>query len=128
VVTFGGDPSGDGNFELRIEVFSPPYLFKGARPTVSTSPSRVRYASKHTVTASATGATLASAVIMRPGSATHSLDANQRVLKLPSAAVAGGLTVTMPTNAHLAPPGWYLLFVNDSRGRPSVGRWIHLTR
>jgi hypothetical protein len=41
--------------------------------------------------------------------------------------VAGGLDVTLPSDADLAPPGWYLLFVNDSAGRPSVGSWVHLT-
>ena len=127
VVTFGGDPATDGLFELRIEIFSPPYLFRGTRPRLTAGATEMRYGRSYKVRASATGATLASAVIMRPGSATHALDANQRVLRLTTATATGGLTVTLPTNTNLAPPGWYLLFVNDSRGRPSVGRWIHLT-
>ena len=64
---------------------------------------------------------------MRPGSATHSMDANQRVLKLTATRVTNALQVTLPTNANLAPAGWYLLFVNDSLSRPSIGRWVHLT-
>jgi hypothetical protein len=27
---------------------------------------------------------------------------------------------------NLAPPGWYLLFIVDEHGVPSVGEWIHL--
>jgi hypothetical protein len=128
VVTFGGDPSGDANFELRIESFSPPYLFKGTRPTITSHPTEVHYGTAYTVrTTVAAGSTTAAAVLMRPGSATHSVDANQRVLRLQSTAVAGGLDVTLPSDADLAPPGWYLLFVNDSAGRPSVGSWVHLT-
>ena len=127
VVTFGGDPSGDSTFEVRIEIFSPPYLFKGTRPTVESAPTEVTYGGAYLVGASASDATLTSAVLMRPGSATHSLDANQRVLQLTTTPVADGVTVTLPTNTNLAPPGWYLLFINDSRGRPSIARWIHLT-
>ena len=125
VVTFGGDPSGDANFELRVEIYSPPYLFKGARPVVASAPTEVSYGGSYNVGLS--GAGPFSAVIMRPGSATHSMDANQRVLKLSSTAATGGIRVTLPTNRNLAPPGWYLLFVNDGAGRPTIGRWVHLT-
>jgi hypothetical protein len=41
--------------------------------------------------------------------------------------VAGGVRVTMPTNANLAPPGWCMLFVNDALGRPSTARWVHVS-
>jgi hypothetical protein len=92
---------------------------------VTSAPTEVRYGSAYDLGVSGTGPF--SAVMMRPGSATHSLDANQRVLKLASAAVAGGIRVTLPTNRNLAPPGWYLLFADDNAGRPAVGRWIHLT-
>jgi hypothetical protein len=128
VVTFGGDPSGDANFELRIEVYSPPYLFKGTRPTLGSVPTELHYGDSVSVPATtASGSTPSKVVIMRPGSATHSMDANQRVLQLASTSATGGLKATLPTNPNLAPPGWYLLFVDDSLGRPSVGRWVHLT-
>lgn len=127
VVTFGGDPSSSTAFELRVEVFSPPYLFKGPRPRVTSKPTEVRYGASYTIKAAAAhGATLGSAVLMRPGSATHSMDANQRVLKLTTQAASGGIRITLPINHNLAPPGWYLLFINDSVGRPSVGQWVHL--
>ncbi|MCW2826472.1 MAG: hypothetical protein JWQ67_88 [Marmoricola sp.] len=125
VVTFGGDPPGDKNFELRIEIFSPPYLFKGARPKLTAAPTQIRYGGTYKVRAKGSGRL--SAVLMRPGSATHSLDANQRVLALATKAVKGGVRVTLPRNRNLAPPGWYLLFVNDGAHRPSVGRWVHLS-
>jgi hypothetical protein len=128
VATFGGDPSGDANFELRVEIYSPPYLFKGTRPAITAAPTEVHHGGTLPVTATAAaGATPTKVVILRPGSATHSMDANQRVLQLASTPTAGGRLATLPTNANLAPPGWYLLFVDDSLGRPSVGRWIHLT-
>jgi hypothetical protein len=125
VVTFGGDPSGDANFELRIEIFSPPYLFKGTRPKLTSAPTELTYGATYNLSAS--GSAPLSAVLMRPGSATHSLDANQRVLALTTTTATGGARVTLPSNRNLAPPGWYLLFVNDSAKRPSVGRWVHLS-
>jgi hypothetical protein len=128
VVTFGGDPSGDANFELRVEIYSPPYMFKGTRPTIDSAPTEVHYGDSFSVgSTAAAGSTPSKVVIMRPGSATHSMDANQRLLQLASTTATGGLQATLPTNANLAPPGWYLLFVDDSLGRPSVGSWIHLT-
>lgn len=127
VVTFGGDPAGDAVFNYTIEVFSPPYLFKGTRPVITAATTEMHYGHGYTLTAAATGTSLASAVLLRPGSATHSMDSSQRALKLVTSPATGGLRITVPTNPNLAPPGWYMLFVNDGLGRPSVAHWIHLT-
>lgn len=127
VVTFGGDPAGDANFNDKIEVFSPPYLFHGPRPVITSAATEMHYGSRYTVGATATGTTLASAILLRPGSATHSMDSSQRALKLATTPATGGLNLTLPTNVNLAPPGWYMLFVNDGLGRPSTARWVHLT-
>ncbi len=40
---------------------------------------------------------------------------------------AGTLDVESPSNADLAAPGWYLLFILDSNRVPSEGRWVRLT-
>jgi hypothetical protein len=37
-----------------------------------------------------------------------------------------GLTVKAPPSAGVAPPGYYMLFVLNKRGEPSVARWIKL--
>jgi len=34
----------------------------------------------------------------------------------------------VPTNPNLAPPGWYLLFLCDEDGIPSIGEWIRPDR
>ena len=34
--------------------------------------------------------------------------------------------LTSPSDPSVAPPGWYMLFVLDARGVPSVARWIQL--
>jgi galactose oxidase len=39
---------------------------------------------------------------------------------------AGGLTVTAPASAAIAPPGHYMLFLLDADGIPSVARIIRM--
>ena len=59
---------------------------------------------------------------------THGVDMNQRHVEL---SVLGrvpgkGLNVRMPASPNVAPPGWYMLFVLDAAGTPSVARWVQL--
>lgn len=127
VLTFGGDPGGPSNFVLKVEVFSPPYLFAGPRPTISSAPRAVAYGGTYTVGAAASGSTLHYATLLRPGSATHSTDSSQRSLRLSTRVVEGGVEITLPTNKNLAPPGWYFLSVLDVNGRPSVSEMVHVS-
>ena len=53
---------------------------------------------------------------------------SQRGLELAiSGVAAGSVTVDLPANANLAPPGWYLLFILDASRVPSRGRWVRVT-
>jgi hypothetical protein len=53
--------------------------------------------------------------------------AEQRLVDVPfTIGPTGGLELDVPVNRNLAPPGWYLLFLTDQRGVPSVGRWTRL--
>lgn len=126
VATFGGDYGGP-NFDLRIEIYEPDYLFKGPRPEIQDAPVEVTHGSSYPVLAAATDASLAQAVLIRPSSTTHSTDANQRSILVDFTPTPEGGIITLPQANNVAPPGWYMLFVNDSLGRPSKARWIHLT-
>jgi Domain of unknown function (DUF1929) len=65
--------------------------------------------------------------LMRPSTCTHSCDNEQRLIDVAFASGAGGsITLQMPDNPNLAPPGWYLVFALDHHGVPSVGQWLHL--
>ena len=64
--------------------------------------------------------------LVKTGSATHTVDFDQRFLPLTHTASGTQLSVTMPANANLAPPGYYMLFVFNSAGVPSVARIIKL--
>jgi hypothetical protein len=57
---------------------------------------------------------------------THSSDSNQRLVDVPFERTATGLTLTVPENSNITPPGWYMLFVVDDTGVPSVADWVHV--
>jgi hypothetical protein len=58
---------------------------------------------------------------------THSFDSSQRPVDLAIAAQGNGIvTVNVTDNPNIAPPGWYMLFIVDNAGVPSVARWVHL--
>lgn len=124
VITAGSNPMRKTE-ELRIEMFWPPYLFRGARPELELSAEVATYGDTITAT---TSAALREASLLRPGSTTHSCDNDQRLIDLPFTVTApDAITLTMPSNPALAPPGWYLVVVVDTDGVPSAGRWIRLT-
>jgi Domain of unknown function (DUF1929) len=71
---------------------------------------------------------IASACLIRNCVTTHSFDSGQRLVDCPITSQAGGaVRVTVTGNSNIAPPGWYMLFLVDQQGVPSVARWIHLT-
>ena len=120
--------SGDGAGlprELNAEIFSPPYLFRGPRPSITTAPGSVSYAQRFPL-ATPEAPRVVRVTLVRIGSVTHGFDQNQRFIELSFQRSAGGLTVTAPANGNLAPPGDYLLFIVGSTGVPSVGKILRL--
>ena len=67
--------------------------------------------------------------LIRPMAVTHSGDTSQRLVDLPiERRDVCHLHVSVTDNPNLALPGWYLLFLSDNEGVPSVGERIHLDR
>jgi hypothetical protein len=136
VVAAGGNPEGgrsvtweppDPEEEMRIEVFSPPYLFRGPRPTIGVVATEWTYGQQVAVPTPHAGA-IKWAQLVKNGVTTHSFDCGQRLVDLPIASRgAAVLNVTVTANRNVAPPGWYMLFVVDTDGVPSVAAWVHLT-
>jgi hypothetical protein len=112
--------------EVRGEIFSPPYLFRGPRPTITAAPQQVGHATAFAVdTPDAAG--IASVALLRAGAVTHSFNMDQRHVGLAiTARTATQLTVTSPPNGKVAPPGYYMLFLVDSSGVPSVSKFLRL--
>jgi hypothetical protein len=110
----------------KFQVYSPPYLFNGERPTL-TAPSVVQRGVPFDVTTSvAPKRSIAAVVLIAPGAVTHANDMHQRFIKLPIKANGAVITATVPDSAALVPPGYYMLFAVDSAGVPSVASFVHI--
>lgn len=129
VLTAGGvDPSGVPEPDQRnMEVFSPAYLSMGGRPAIATSPANIAYGASFNID-TADASRIDSVVLLRPASVTHHTDAGLRYVKLPiQSRTAAVLTVGAPGDGNIAPPGYYMLFIVDGDGVPSVANFVRIS-
>lgn len=123
--------------DLTVEIFSPPYLFRGARPFISSAPEKMFYQQQYTIS-TPNSADIKSVVLIRPSSTTHTNNMDQRHIGLPiinrmvaeqPVAPGGpsGVIVTAPPNGTVAAPGFYMLFLVNNLGIPSVAKFVHLS-
>ena len=123
-VLSAGDDGYGGSSNDTAEIYEPPYLFKGTRPTITSAPGEVGYGDTFQVNASADAT---SAVFVAPGAVTHANDMSQRVVPLTATVGSGGtMTVDAPVSPWIAPPTYYMLFVLNDAGVPSVAKFVRL--
>lgn len=111
-----------------IEIFNPPYLFNGPRPEITAAPDVVHHGGTMDIT-SPQAAEIDSVVLVRPMAVTHQTDSEQRVIPLTFTTTGTTLTVTAPNGNHphaVAPKGYYMLFIVNNLGVPSVA-WQNAT-
>jgi hypothetical protein len=113
-----------------MEIFYPPYLFQAngslaVRPTITSAPSSVNYAQSFFV-ATPNAASISKITLIRLSSVTHTFNESQRMNYLSFTQAAGGLNVTAPANGNQCPPGYYMLFLINSSGVPSVAKILYL--
>jgi Domain of unknown function (DUF1929) len=125
VAVFGSNPLTDNNFfDTHVEIYSPPYIYAGNRPSITSSPQTMKLGTSVTIKASQK---IAKVRLIRPGAYTHVTDTEARSVALPITAQANGsIRVSVPSNANLLPPDWYMLFVDNGAGTPSVAQWVHV--
>jgi hypothetical protein len=130
-----------------LEIFSPDYLFAGARPQILaiTGGNTISYSNGTTnnnfeISVDLPGstnpaATIGSVCLVSPGSVTHHFDWDQRFVHLHFAPALGSnkkLVITPPADAFIAPPGHYMLFVTTSAAAtngtkiPSIAAFVKL--
>jgi Domain of unknown function (DUF1929) len=133
VATLGSNPlfsdkqdTSPAAFEQRIEIYSPPYLFRGPRPTIAGGPQQVPLGSSATFTTS-NPADIQKIRLIHPSAATHVTDVEQRSIALAFTRTAHGVQLRIPPQSGLVPLGWYMLFVDNYKGVPSVARWVQVT-
>ncbi len=111
--------------QKNAEIFSPPYLFQGTRPAITSAPAQSGYGTSIVVQTPDAGR-IAKVALVKLGSVTHAFNQDQRYVPLSFTAGAGSLSVQTPANANLAPPGHYMLFILDTSGIPSVAAIIQI--
>jgi len=119
-----------GYLAKNAQVFSPPYLFQAdgtlaPRPTIDAAPATTFYGAAMDIS-TPNAAAIQKVALVRLGAVTHSNNMEQRYIPLAFTAGASDLTATAPANANIAPPGFYMLFVVDANGVPSVARMVTL--
>ena len=136
VVAAGGNPDKgsqadwlppDRLEEMRIEIYSPPYLFQGKRPQITSAPATIHYGDAIAIK-TPDAAAIQWVNLIRPGMTTHSFNGEQRLVDVPfHLQLPDTLNATVPAESNIAPPGWYMLFLTGKNGVPSVASWLHLS-
>ena len=121
-VLSAGDNQTPGG-KAALELFSPPYLYRGERPVILSSPATATWGSTFPV---GTSDAVARAVLIRPGAVTHTVNMDQRHVELAFTSTPTGILATAPPSPAVAPPGHYMLFLLNPEGVPSVANWIRL--
>ncbi|KAI1279043.1 WSC domain-containing protein [Xylaria sp. FL0933] len=127
VLITGSDPQ-DGKHpqEIRVEVFTPPYLYSTKpRPTFTIANKDWTYGSVVTVTLGATPTGKIQASLLGSVSSTHGNSMGARTL-FPTVTCTGKTcVVTAPPTKYICPPGWYQLYILQD-GIPAVGQYVRI--
>ncbi len=130
VITGGGGAPGPLK-QLNGEIYYPPYLFKtdgsgefAPRMQILDAPNTlIGWNQDFSIQATDN---ITRVTLVRAGAVTHTLNNEARFFDLPVSQVGSVVTVKTPLNANIAPPGFYMLFVWDASGVPSVAKMIQI--
>jgi FtsP/CotA-like multicopper oxidase with cupredoxin domain len=127
-VLMGGDQPGQwkSGETTQHERYYPSY-FSLARPLINAAPAAVNYGAQFAVQ-TPSPASIAEAVLIRPGAVTHGFNMSQRLIECAIVGVTPAeVRLQAPPDGNVAPPGHYLLFILTAAQAPSLGRWIRLS-
>ncbi|MFL6575505.1 MAG: galactose oxidase-like domain-containing protein [Povalibacter sp.] len=130
VMVGGGGAAPDAPVNnLHSEIYYPPYLYDApghfaSRPSITSAPDTLLAGQPFTVGVNST--TIQRVTLVKTGAVTHSFNMDQRFVELAFTASDKVLSIEMPSRATDIPPGYYLMFVINSAGRPSRGRMVRV--
>lgn len=117
------DHSAGAAAQHKAQVYFPPYLFKGPQPVIYYAPKNLIWGQTFELVTDRND--MVSVILISPAAVTHGNDMHQRAIKLPiKPRAAGGVYAAVPPSSALVPPGYYMLFVLDSKGVPSVASYV----
>jgi hypothetical protein len=125
VLSAGGGRLNPAVDQLNAQIYSPGYLFRGPRPTITSAPDTAQHNSTMNFdtpdAASITKVTLSSLA-----SVTHTADWNQHFMELSFTRNGNTLTINTPSNSKVIPEGYYMIFLVNSDGVPSQAKIVRL--
>ena len=132
VISGGGGLCGNcATNHFDAQIFRPPYFFNAdgspaTRPRIATmSATTVKVGSGITIL---TDTPITSISLVRGGSATHTVDTDQRRIPLtPKRAMGTTYSIMVPNDPGIAQPGQWMLFAMNAAGVPSLARTVLIT-
>src|SRR5262249_33985644 len=125
-ITVPGFSPNDGR-DPSFEIYSPPYVSRSDRPTITTAPLQVSPGQTFTIQ-TPQAASISKVLLMRRAATTHVIDADQRAVSLPIVSRGtGSLRVRMPADSAVVPAGPYMLFIDRTTSSgivPSVSKGV----
>jgi hypothetical protein len=126
IMTAGSNPERRVN-ELRIELFCPPYLFRGDRPKILAYPRNIFYGQEFEIETN-DAKDIKAIALMHPSVTTHCVDTEQRYVGLEFGHKnSNTLSAIVPLNRNIAPPGYYMLFIIKEQDIPSIAPFVLLS-
>lgn len=129
VLTAGGGAPGPVR-NLNGEIYYPPYLYAAdgspaSRPVITGGDNYVKPGTSFTLTV-APATTVTRVSLIRLGSTTHTFNNDQRFIELSFSQNGDQLSVNAPATSSIAPPGFYMAFILNAAGTPSVAKIIRI--
>jgi hypothetical protein len=130
VLVGGGGASDDSPVtNLHAEIYYPPYLYDASggfatRPVIDSAPDTLAPGLDFSIVVGSGNITRVT--LLQTGAPTHSINVQQRFVELPFTESSNTLFVEMHDRATDVPPGYYLLFIVNDSGVPSVGKIVRI--
>ncbi len=112
-------------YDDTYQIYSPPYLSNGTRPTITNAPATVNYGQNFVIT-TPNASSITSVALIAPTATTHANNMTQRYVPLNFTIGSGNITATAPSSGYWAPPGYYMLVIVSNTDVPSVASWVQI--
>ena len=128
VFSSAGEADNDPSLHFpNYNLFSPPYLFKGARPLITSAPEHAFYSRSINIS-TPIPSSIQKVVLLKRAAVTHGVNMDQRYVPLRFSVKKTKISAVMETNPNVLTPGYYDLFLVNYNGVPSEGHLIHVDK
>ncbi|MBC7660492.1 MAG: DUF1929 domain-containing protein [Chitinophagaceae bacterium] len=122
VLAGGGGIGGYYTKHSNIQIYWPPYLYKGNRPKIISAPSTAIYNTSFAIS-TADAERITRVNLIRNPSQTHGVNSGHHIVTPTFTVMRGRITLQIPGRNQM-PPGVYMVFIVDNRGVPSISKTL----